>query len=158
MKKWLFYALAVALVAITGYMPFSGSDVAKLQPVELIRVGYTDDRLTVQTDTGDFGYGQTVAQALGKLKETTAGEVFLDTADFVLVDSGAEHCLDQLTGFLRPACKVCLVDADMKLSAAAEFLRIHSRDFTLQDYRAGKKNIPYLGVEEERFYFVSKEG
>ncbi len=158
MKKWLFYVAAVVLVAALGYMPFSGSDVAVLQPVELIFVDHKDGAVTVQTDTGDMGKGKTLEQAFADLKSTTAGEVFLDTADFLLIGTNGTILLQELTQILRPACKVCIVQEQVDLKEAAEFLRIQSENVTLQQYRTGKGSIPHLIMDEERLRLVCKEG
>lgn len=157
MKRWLFYVAAIALVAITGYMPFSGSDVGMLQPIELIQISAGENEITVKTDTGDMGYGKTVSMAFADLKKSTAGKVFLDTADFLLIRPSALPYLMELTDILRPACKVCLVNDDLDLQAAAEFLRVQEDIFTLHRYRAGEREIPYLAVNEERMHLVSKE-
>ena len=158
MKKWLFYVGAVVLVAALGYMPFHGSDVAALQPVELIRVDYDAGIIKVQTDTGDMGKGETVAAAFADLKSTTAGEVFLDTADFLLLHPNALPFLQELTQILRPACKVCFVQEQVDLEKAAEYLRVKRENVTLQEYRTGKGSVPHLIVDEERLRLVSEEG
>ena len=158
MKKWLFYVGAVVLVAALGYMPFHGSDVAALQPVELIRVDYDAGIIKVQTDTGDMGKGETVEAAFADLKSTTAGEVFLDTADFLLLGTDAMPLLQELTQILRPACRVCIVQGEVDLKAAAEYLRTRQENVTLQQYRTGKGNIPRLIMDKERMRLVWEEG
>ena len=158
MRKWLFCAAAVVLAAALGYMPFSGSDVAILQPVELIRVDRIDDIVTVQTDTGDMGKGESAQYAFIDLKKTTAGEVFLDTADFLLLGTDAMPLLQELTQILRPACRVCIVQGEVDLKAAAESLRTRQENVTLQQYRTGKGNIPRLIMDKERMRLVWEEG
>ena len=157
MKRWLCFTAAVALVAVFGLTPFSGSDVATLQPVELIWVGVSEDGLVVRTDTGDLGSGNTAEQAFANLKQTTPGEVFLDTVDYLLLQPSALEFLPALTDILRPACNVCLVEQEVDLEKAARFLRVQSVEFTLQNYRTGEDNIPYLKADEERLKLVSKE-
>lgn len=157
MKRWLFCAAAMVLAAALGLTPFAGSDVATLQPVELIWVGVSGDALVVRTDTGDSGRGNTVEQAFANLKQTTPGEVFLDTVDYLLLQPSALKFLPALTDILRPACNVCLVEQEVDLEKAAGYLRVHSENYTLQNYRTGKGNIPYLKADEERLKLVSKE-
>ena len=157
MKRWLVCAALIFLVAASGYMPFSGSDVGTLQPVELISLSVSEDLITVKTDTGDMGQGSDIDSAFSDLKRTAAGKVFLETADYLLIDQKGLLYLPRLTAILRPACKVCVTNDDVDLKKAAEYLRIQADNFTLQNYRAGERSIPYLAVHEERMYIVSKE-
>ena len=80
MKYWAWYIGAVVLVAALGWMPFLGTDVARLRPVELISVSREEAQVLVETDTGDSGRGRTLELALEDLHDSTPGEIFLETA------------------------------------------------------------------------------
>lgn len=154
MKRWLWYLVALLLVAAMGWMPFTGTDVAKLQPVEVIRVGVAEDLVRVETDTGDSGSGTDLEEAFSDLKESIPGKVFLETADYLLISRQAQSLLEPLTAYLRPACGICLEEGAAELEAVAKFLGAHEPGMTLQEYRAGKRELPELHTREGRMYLV----
>ena len=156
MKKWPVYFLALAVVLLLGWTPFEGTDVAQLQPVRVIRISSELGRVTVETDTGDLGVGKNGQEAIAHLKETTAGQVFLDTADFILVDERSLQLLPELADVLRPGCGVCLAEGKMDLKDAGEFLEIHSPKFTLQDIRAGQSKLEKLTVSKGRMELAAE--
>lgn len=155
MKRWLWYAAALVLVAALGGMPFSGTDVAKLQPVELIRVSRSFGQVLIETDTGDSGIGADLEEALEDMKETATADIFLDTAEHLLVSQNAVDLLPKLAEYLRPACGVCLEQGAPELEQAAAYLAAHEPEVTLKDFRAGERNIPVLITEEGRMHLVS---
>jgi hypothetical protein len=156
MRKWPIYLLSLAVVLLLGWMPFEGTDVAQLQPVRVIRISLELGRVTVETDTGDLGVGKNGQEAILNLKETTVGQVFLDTADFILVDEKSLQLLPELADVLRPGCGACLADGKMDLKDAGEFLEIHSPKFTLQDIRAGQSKLEKLTVSKGRLELAAE--
>lgn len=135
-------------------MPFQGTDVAALQPIELLRVSMSQGAVLVQTDTGSMGIGDTPQAAFEDLKRTTAGDVFLETAEHLIVTPEAVALLPGLTAFLRPACNVCVEQGTADLETAAAFLNAHQPGITLQDYRAGETGLPVLVTQEGRMCLV----
>lgn len=154
MKQWLLLALAVLLAAAFGWMPFQGTDVADLLPVEIVRIRVDDGTIRVQTDTGNSGSGTDLQEAFHDLKSTAAGEIFLETADYLLVDEGTAAYLEALCEYLRPGCGVCLESGEQELAEAAAFLKTHEPPVSLQDYRAGERRLPWLRSVEGRMYLV----
>ncbi|HIQ77484.1 MAG TPA: hypothetical protein IAB79_08610 [Candidatus Faecousia excrementipullorum] len=154
MKYWAWYIGAVVLVAALGWMPFLGTDVARLRPVELISVSQEENQILLETDTGDSGRGQTLELALEDLYDSTPGEIFLETAEYLLITPEGQSLLPELTKTLRPSCKVCLREGEMDLAEAAAYLSVHEPELTLQDYRTGEKDIPKLKMEGERGQLV----
>ena len=154
MKRLIFYGAALALIAMLGWMPFSPSDVADLKPVELIYIDAERGPVLVKTDTGGSGRGQTLAEAFQDLKQTTAGNIFLETADHLIVSEKARPYLQSAVRFLRPACNVCVADREPELETAAAFLRTHEPNMTLQDFRTGIRDLPKLRSIEGRMYLV----
>lgn len=148
MKHWLWYVLAIAALSMLGLAPFQGTDVAKLKPVEVIRVSADQKGMVVETDTGDIGAGTDAAAAFADLKEKANGEIFLETADFILVDPLLAGKIGELSAFLRPACSVCLEFGDADIEAVADFLTAHKPALTLQDIAAGAGSVPVLVVQE----------
>lgn len=155
MKRWLWYVAAVVAVAAIGGMPFSGTDVAELQPVELIRVSRSLGTVRVETDTGAFGAGTDLRGAFSDMMETSTGNIFLETADHLLISPAAVDLLPELADRLRPACGICMENGTADLEQAAAYLKTHEPDATLRDIRAGAAAIPSLLVREGRMYLVS---
>lgn len=150
MKRWIVLA---AFLAVILALPQRQGDVADLLPVELVYVYKEGNLLRVETDTGQFGEGATLAQALEELRATAPGEVFLDTADYLILTRDTVECLPQLADLLRPGTQVCLgFQADAQ---AAAYLAAHKPGVTLKDCRSGAVALPTLVKREERYSLVS---
>lgn len=158
MKHWGWYCAAIVLAAVWGGLPFSGTDVAKLQPVELIRVSKDRGQILVETDTGDRGTGSNLAGAFADLKKTANGHIFLDTAAYLLVTSETENLLSEISDYLRPACFVCLEQGNAELERVSDYLSAHEPEVSLRDYRAGERQIPTLITREGRMCLVPSKG
>ena len=150
--KWIIFLLAILLITALGWLPFWGSDVATLEPVEALYVYYNKEKVCIETDGGWFGKGKTVDEAVADLKESSSGQVFLQTVDFLLLGKGSEELLPMLYSHLRSGCSVCSVKEKPDLEKASAYLRTHRPGMTLQHYRAGKKEIPISIMKEERAY------
>ena len=151
MKKWL---LLLCVGGLLLWKPFSAADVARLKPVEVIRVGIFAGGVLVETDTGDSGVGKDITAAIADLKRTTDGDVFLETVDSVLVLPSAVSLLPSLGDFLRPGCNVCVEMGQVELESVSAFLNIHEPGVTLQDHRAGESTLPVLYVVDGRMCLV----
>ena len=126
MKHVLLYIGALALLLLAD----RGTDIGSLRPVELVQISERNGILILETDTGDLGWGLTLEQAVGKLKETTPGRIYLDTADYLLIEEGAEQYLPQLRNYLKKGTRMVCSAEGVNLQDAAAYLRIHkpSRD------------------------------
>lgn len=155
MRRWIVYALVLALVLLLS--PAAKTDVGELLPVELLYIYYSNEgTLCVETDTGDFGTGETLDRALSDLKATASGNIFLDTADYLVITKEAAPLLPQLWKILRPATQVCLgAGAD---AGAAKFLSAHKPGVTLNDVRAGMGILPVLTWTGERYRLEYESG
>lgn len=151
MKRWI---LLLGLGALMLWKPFSASDVAQLKPVEVIRVTTAPRGVLVETDTGEMGMGNNLKEAFMDLKETASGDIFLETADRLLISPQAVVLLPELTDYLRPACNICVEMGEVDLSSVNAFLSIHEPGVTLQDHQAGKKALPVLYLIDGRMYLV----
>lgn len=156
MRKWPVYLCAVLVLAAWNWMPFQGTDIARLQPVEVIRISRDGDAVLIEADTGDFGRGATVEEALQNLKDTTNGAVFLETADYLIASENGRDLIDNISPFLRPACKPCVERGVVPLEDAAAFLDSHTPEITLQDRRSGQKELPIITVTEGRMELVQQ--
>ncbi len=153
MKKIaIFVALAVA--AALGSSLFPASDVAKLEPVEVIRIQMDRGQILVETDTGQFGRGADLQRAFEDLKNRASGDVFLDTADYVILTEGSRGQIAGLLDFLRPACKVCLEQGTADLQKVAGFLDTHKPELTIMDCQGGQVDLPALVTKEGRMELV----
>lgn len=154
MKRWVVYFLGLLLVGMAGLTPFRNTDIAKLQPVELLSIRMANGQIRLETDTGDFGLGATVGEALQNLKDTTAGDVFLETADHLLITKNGEHFIEQIADDLRPGCRLCIVEGAVDLKEAAAYLSAHKSEMSLLDWRSGENCLPILRVTEGRMELV----
>lgn len=155
MKRWLWYLLVIAAVAaLSGKNP-SGTDVGRLQPVQVVRVSSTAGQILIQTDTGDLGQGETLKEAFEDMKNTASSKVFLDTADYLILSPKCKSLLPALMEYLRPACSVCLEDGEPDLEQVGKFLEVHDPKLTLMRYRAGQRELKTLVTREGRMELVS---
>ena len=153
MKRWQVYGLMLAAFLIIRTNLFVGTDVGKLLPVELLLIERDNATFRIRSDTVAAGEGDTIIAAINDMKETSPGEVFLDTADYVLIRDGLEDILPELMHHLRPASNVYILQGDADLSELSAYLRIHSTQQTLRDYCSGEVELSILKVEQERMRF-----
>ena len=151
--KWFF--LLFAFVGCLGRMPFRGTAVAKLQPVELVAVSNMNGMLKVGTDTGVWGSGQTLQHAVADLKNRATGKILLETADYVLVDRYDATLLETLSDYLRPGCGLCLFDDEIDLKAAAEYLRSNVPEYTILQCRIQEPELRKLISRGEEVCYES---
>ena len=151
MKRW---GLLIVLGVLLLNQPFEASDVARLKPVEVVRVSANAHGICVETDTGDSGMGDSLSEAFLDLKATANGDVFWETADRVLVSPLMVELVPELTDYLRPGCNVCVEMGKVELDAVGAFLDIHEPKVTLQEHRAEQLPLPVLYVIDGRMYLV----
>jgi hypothetical protein len=155
LKRWLWYIGIVVAVAVLSGKPSVGKDVGKLQPVQVVRLFCPQGRVCLETDTGDLGSGDSLKDALADMKNTTPGEVFLDTADFLIVSPECVDLLPAMMQYLRPSCSVCIEKGKPDMERVGLYLQNHSPDITLMQYRAGVRNLRTLATWEGRMCLVS---
>lgn len=150
MKRWLLYGAAIALL---GLSPLQGVDLGKLIPVETVWLSEQNGQVYILTDAGDEGVGTDVQTALNNLQDTASGIVFLETADYVIVETGGEELLEQLHSVLRPSSMICTADKQPELEEATEFLGAHEPHLTLRQWRVERSALPQLQGEKGRFHW-----
>lgn len=151
--KWIFYS---AVLAVSLLAPVKRTDVALLQPVEVISLYMEGAQTVLETDTGDLGKGTSVEQALEDLKQTTPGIVYLDTAEYLLVAEGTESRIPEIAAYLKNDVKLCTADPGIDLTLAALYLDVHSPEMTVSEWREGK-NPEKLVKENDRLQLDKKE-
>lgn len=155
MKKWLWYLAVVAAVALLSGNSKSSTDVGKLQPVQVVRISSAGGQVIIETDTGNFGIGDTLKNAFENLKKTSSAQVFLDTADYLIIGKNCKELLPALMGYFRPACAVCLEQGAPDMELVGTFLEYHKPKLTLMHYQAGERKLPVLQTREGRMELVS---
>ena len=135
MKKWLLLTAALITVAILSRRPHPARDVAKLEPVQAVYVYSNGGAICIETDTGAKGAGKTLTEAANHMKASASGEIFLDTAEFLLLDPTIPIA-EEFHTLLRPTCKVTVTHATPDLQAASTYLTTHTPPITLSDLRA----------------------
>lgn len=136
MKKWLFFAAVLAAVAVLSRRPHPARDVAKLEPVQVVYVCRRDGELCIETDTGASGSGGNLTEAAADMKANASGEIFLDTAEFLIVPPDIP-ITEEFHALLRPTCAVAVTPAVPDLEEASAYLAVHPPELTLSKLRAG---------------------
>ena len=140
-KRIVLYLAALALLLLGG----RGTDIGRLRPVEVVRLYEQNGILVLDTDTGDVGWGLTVEQAVNKLKETTAGEIYLDTADFLLIEEGLGDYLPALRPYLKKKTGAVYATEKMDLKAAAGYLQVHHPSGTVENCQKPGEILSFEG-------------
>lgn len=155
MKRWLWYIGIIAVIAALSGKASTGTDIAKLQPVQVVHLTCPEGKVVLETDTGDWGTGETLKDALKDMKDAASREVFLDTADYLIV---SQDCIDLLPAMmkqLRPSCSICLGEGRVDMTQVGTFLQQHAPEVTLMEYRAGDRQLQTLVTWEGRMKLVS---
>lgn len=155
MKRWLWLIGAAVAVAVLSGNASPGKDVGKLQPVEVVYLACREGGVAIETDTGDLGIGANLAEAMEDMKAAAPGEVFLETADHLLLSPECIDLMPALMSILRPSCSVCLTEGAPDMEQVGLFLRVHRPRSTLARYRAGERGIETLVTGEGRMELVS---
>lgn len=143
MKRWILYIAVVLLLTI----PFRGTDISRLTPVEVVWLAEESGQVLLMTDTGDTGRGADVREALSDMKAAAKGTIFLDTADYLILEIGSEKFLNQITDVLRPSCMVCRAKQVPDLKEAAAFFSAHEPGVTLRLWQNDQRELPLLREE-----------
>lgn len=154
MKRWGWLLVVLAAV-VSGGRTEIGTDVGKLQPVQVVRLSEEAGQVKVETDTGAWGVGDSVGAALDALHASVAGEVVLDTAEFLVSLAEDEGMIQALAEWLRPSCVMCYGVGEADLETVGAFLEAHRPELTLMRYRAGERDVPRLTETDGRLELVS---
>lgn len=154
MKQWVAYIATVMGVALFGISAFRGTDIAGLAPVEVVWLAEKGGEVYLETDDGNIGRGKDVRQVLADMKATAKGTIFLETADYLIVEAGQEELLEQVYDVFRPSCMVCVAEKMPDMEAATEFLTAHEPIVTLRQYRADQRELQILNEENGRLRWI----
>lgn len=146
MKRLLLYAL---IIGVVWAVPTEKADVAKLRPVEVIAIYKSGDEVLMMTDTEDVGTGRTAEEALKNMRSTSPAVIYLDTAEYLLVENTAVGEVEALRSELKAAVRLCGVPGPMDLKNAAQYLPVHGDLPALRNWRTGDL-LPVLYEENDR--------
>ena len=135
MKKWLIPAIVLVAVAVFSRLPHPARDIADLKPVRAVYIHMEGRTLHIETDTGDSGAGSNLTEACADLRSKADGEIFLDTAEFLILDPKVP-ITEGFYSLLRPDCRVTFTDATPDLEKTAAYLTQHLPKLTLARLRA----------------------
>ena len=156
MRRWLIWCIALGTaVVLTKGENSARLDIAKLEPAQVLLVEERAGQLIVTTDMGHLGCGRTLTEAVEDMKQTAAGVVFLDTAEYLLLAPSAEKYVPELTQLLRPSCRVCMIYGTMELKTAADYLSVHEPGLTLRDWKKNKSELPKIIASKGRVYLAN---
>lgn len=144
--------ILLALVAIWGIsrLPHPAVDVGKLEPVELVLLERTEQGIRIETESGAKGEGRTLAEAAENLQAGASREIFLETADKLLLRGDLTGYWQEIWELFRPDCRVCRVEQELDLMEAAEYLSVHEPEQTLGKLRSGMGIVQTLYPEGRR--------
>ena len=151
MKRWLLYVVALSVIGMSSAL---GTDIGKLAPVEAVWLTENNGQVYLECDTGDLGCGATIQAALEDMKAAALGTIFLETADYLIVEQGREALLEQAYDLFRPSCKVCVAQSKPDLQSATLFLATHEPQLTLRRYQVEENELPMLREEEGRLEWI----
>ncbi len=149
MKKMMLFVLLIVGISFAGLLPFNGTDVAKLHPVEVLVINRIDSNYVIRTDTGLLGAGTNVDAAVIDLKQTAPGEIFLETANYILVGKECSDITSSFYDYLRPACQVYTFEGEGEFGEIAKYLANHPSSATILTYRQGIATATNLVVDKE---------
>jgi hypothetical protein len=154
MKKWILYLAILAAIPVMSYGGFGGEDVGKLYPVQTVMISPEKEGVRILTDGGQLGLGKNIEGAMKNLHNTANVRIFLDTADYLLLEPGMEMWLPQLKQYLRPSCCVCHVSVSVDPAEATAYLQLHQPNLSLTQYEAGERKLPTLIYDDGRMTLV----
>lgn len=138
MKKLVWAVCIAALLGALGLLPFHAEDAAKLLPVKTVIVTRAGDSYTVDIGAGVRAVGRTLSEALERLREELSGEIFLPTADQIIVTEPAEDAVEAVAeeAAFRPAAGIYRTPvADPDPEALGAYLASHDSNYTILDAR-----------------------
>ena len=116
--------------------PVRKLDIAELEPVEVVYLDKTADRILLSTDTGAQGRGSTMDAALEDMKQKTPAVIYLDTAEFLIVSENAVNELESVRYYVKDSVRLCVAEnPDMK--TAARYLKTHGKVPALRQWDYG---------------------
>lgn len=147
MRRWM---ILVAALLLYWLLPSASTELGQLRPAGVLYLTMEEKNIRLETDMGDFGVGETLDGALADLRQCASGVVFLDTAEYLVLNKSAVFLLPQLQQLLRPSVRICLAEGELDLEAAYAYLSNHIPGHVLSE-AAGEPTMQRLIYKGERF-------
>lgn len=152
MRRWIIMLAALLVVSL---LPSQGTELSRLCPAAVLMLRADGKQISLETDTGDTGTGETLEDALRDLRDSAPGEVLLDTVENLILTENSRYLLTNLHSLLRPNVRVCTMDGELDAEAAWRYLRVHMPIYKLHDVTEESK-LQTLTWEEERFHLENR--
>ena len=152
MKRMVLY---IGILASVLAVPIRPSNVGELLPVQVVAVYEEQGQTILETDTGNRGMGENAAEALANMKATALGNIYLDTAEYLLIGKNAQKEAEALRGELKGSVRVCALEETADLSEVASYLDVHGKLPKLRTWKSGSE-LPVLRPNEDSFIFLKK--
>ena len=159
MKKLLVPALILLALLCA---PFTRQDISELLPVQTLSLSRSGGVYCLQTDSGYYGRGGTLARALADLHRCAPGVVELATARQLVVEQACVTALPELIRLqvLRPATQVYVSPRAVSAPDAGDLFSRHSSAVTLSRVQAGLLRgepavLPELRGAEGRYWLAA---
>ena len=131
-------AAYIIILSLMLVVPVRKLNVAHLEPVEVVLLCMEDNKVCLRTDTDAVGRGDSAIEALKDMEEATPSVIYLDTAEYLLVQKEAIQYVDELRQKLKGSVKVCGAEnVDLKISA--EYLETHGNLPRLKEWKTTEK-------------------
>lgn len=153
MKRILLYALLMAAALLA---PVERADVGKLRPIETVSVYRENDWVVLRTDTDDVGIGTTAIQALKNMKDSASGIIYLDTAEYLLIDKEAQDVAEELRDVLKGKVQLCLATKEIEPLDATKYLSAHGGLPQMRNWKTGQE-LPALMQYGNRLIILKKD-
>ena len=146
MKRILLY---IVIIVVVFAVPLSRADVGRLEPVQTVAIYMLGDDYVVETDTLGWGIGRSLEEAIADLKASAPAIVYLDTADYLLLQPGILEEAETLKSVLKGSISVYFFEGDPELQAVSKFLNIHDEKVYLKNWKNGVV-LPVLTTKNGR--------
>lgn len=149
-KRWILQtAVIVAMLAF----PMEGIDVGQIQPVALLQIEQKEGNVYLSTDLEHEGIGETFEAAYQDMKDKATGEVFLDTADFLIIKGEMDVPVEQLQKYIRKGIRVCQTWHQLDLKRATAYLTVHKPEIKLRTWD-GRKELQKLECQNREIKLI----
>lgn len=148
MRRWMIMLAALLVVSL---LPSQGTELSRLRPAAVLMLRVDGKQITLETDMGDLGTGETLEDALRDLRDSAPGEVLLDTVENLILTESSRYLLPNLRRLLRPNVRVCTAEGKLDTEAVWQYLRVHQPNNKLRDV-TDETRLQALTWKEERFH------
>lgn len=138
--------LYILILNALWFAPLNRVEIANLEPIQAVWMNKEDGQILLKTDTGSRGTGQTVADALANLKETSPSIVYLDTAEYLLVSENAEEEIAALAPYVKKSVRLCQWDGEGDVEWAVKYANAHKIGTKICHWKTADK-LPNLTLQ-----------